>query len=797
MSSRAPRTGGTHPPPHLHASSMTVSDQGSFVETNTNNRAQTRNLKRPRSPNAGDAQNPTTHGHPFGTPPQQQTQNPPDDVIYDVTALGPTITPALTPPTLLPPSGTPVFARIDPDDPTWYPARISLSHHTNAPHVTLTERTYTVNWEPLETLTYSDNIPLHQIRTMVDPLIRSNDHDTPANARPTASMKVMHTHQTQVNEASDPSKHDTQELHLAERIISTLHYLYPLNTTYPFQQDEVFNAVKHIDNQIHKGVYNRTYSQDTDHQSPGRQHIWHAVMTAKYTNMMSPNKRSIAHGVYIPRDKGRKTIMQLNNDPAAEMQWLSRFCKTSPSPFHNSHVSSFWSHAQQCGFDGTNRTPVLRRTPSEIVHISRQHNHHATPKDRKQCIARTKAIVASLQSTGHLITSPLPTYAHDVEIAKTLGFTTGSLTELQLTADWEYHDRTVFNTTPPSDPVLPHTSWNPRLLVMLENPSSSTLFRNKPRKRRSQTQSSIKHWGLHHVTRGAAHAHCSGGTTWLKEAYLASNWGLPLHMCNGDSPRHNCGCSRNHKISPAGKHDNDNSPPTSAREFHRGWTHFIPSNLYTNTLSMTGAMDLPSLFGYCAIHIGSGTGSMKRALQSTGIFVIGIDQHETIFAGTRKEHTTYVADYDKCQGDIETLITHALHVFGFQQHQVLMISFDADCTTRSIMTINMNKKCRDASSGHADIHMPGGQIALHRDNIDMKIMRWIDSISESHTDSEIVARATRWPSGPGGWGYSHEDTFVLLTSPPRWDSRNHTIKAAQRRKRSTAFRKAFPLGYLT
>ena len=212
---------------------------------------------------------------------------------------------------------------------------------------------------------------------------------------------------------------------------------------------------------------------------------------------------------------------------------------------------------------------------------------------------------------------------------------------------------------------------------------------------------------------------------------------------------------------------------------------------------MTGAMDLPSLFGYCAIHIGSGTGSMKRALQSTGIFVIGIDQHETIFAGTRKEHTTYVADYDKCQGDIETLIIHALHIFGFQQHQVLMISFDADCTTRSIMTINMNKKCRDASSGHADIHMPGGQIALHRDNIDMKIMRWIDSISESHTDSEIVARATRWPSGPGGWGYSHEDTFVLLTSPPRWDSRNHTIKAAQRRKRSTAFRKAFPLGYLT
>ena len=212
---------------------------------------------------------------------------------------------------------------------------------------------------------------------------------------------------------------------------------------------------------------------------------------------------------------------------------------------------------------------------------------------------------------------------------------------------------------------------------------------------------------------------------------------------------------------------------------------------------MTGAMDLPSLFGYCAIHIGSGTGSMKRALQATGIFVIGIDRHDIILSGTRKEHTTYVADYDECHGDIETLIMHALHTFGFQQHQVLMISFDADCTTRSIMTINMNKQCRCAASGHADIRRPGGNAALLRDNIDMQIMQWIDSVCESHTDNEIVARATRWPSGPGGWGYSHEDTYVLLTSHPRWDSRNHTTTAAQRRKRRTAFRKAFPHGFLT
>ena len=135
---------------------------------------------------------------------------------------------------------------------------------------------------------------------------------------------------------------------------------------------------------------------------------------------------------------------------------------------------------------------------------------------------------------------------------------------------------------------------------------------------------------------------------------------------------------------------------------------------------------------------------MKRALQATGIFVIGIDRHEITTTGTREEHTTYIADYEACKGDIETLIVHALHLFGFKPHQVLMISFDADCTTRSIMTINMNKKYRNALSGHAGIRKPGGHDALHRDIIDTKLMRWIDSISESHSDDEIVARATRW-----------------------------------------------------
>ena len=795
MSSRAPHTSDTHPLPSSRAPPVARSVRQSSATDNTNTHAQKRGLKRPRGPDVSAVQKQNSRLRPVGTPPQQPTQNPQDDVTYDVTALGPTITPALMPPHSPPPPGTPVFARMDPADPTWYPARISLSHHTNSPLDALTGRTYTVNWEPLESLLFSDDIPHHQIRAMVDPIIPPDNSNAQLSARSTASMHIMHTHQKQINMASQTSRHSTQDLQLAEMVMSALYRSNSSNTAYPYQQDEVFNAVKHVSKTIHH--MNKQADQNPSQLPSGRQQIWHAAMTAKYTDMTSPDNRSIAHGVYIPRGDGRKSAMLLNNDPAAELQWLSQFSEDANSPFHNPHVSRFWSQAQQCGFDGTNRTPVLRRTPIEITRISRQHNHHSSPQDRKQCIANTKAIIASLQSSGHLITSPLPTYTHDIEQAKALGLMIGTLTEAQLTADWQYHDRTVLNTTPPSVTARPRTPWNPRLLVMLENPSRSTLFRNKRRKRHSLTQSSVKHWGLHHVTRGAAHAHCSGGTTWLKEAYLASNWGLPLHMCNGDSPRHNCGCSRNHKISPAGKLETDNSPPSSTREFRKGWTHYIPNNLYMNTLSMTGALDLPTLFGYCAIHIGSGTGSMKRALQTTGIFVIGIDRCQIISTGTREEHTTYIADYDTCQGDIETLIMDALHVFGFQPHQVLLISFDADCTTRSIMTINMNKKCRDAMTGHADVRKPGGQEALLRDNIDMKIMRWIDSISAPHTDREIVARATRWPPGPGGWGYSHEDTFVLLTSPPRWDPRNHTTTAAQRRKRRTAFRKAFPLGYLS
>ena len=149
--------------------------QHSSIEATTNIHTQKRGLKRPRSLGNGAAQNQNARLRPVGTPPQQPIPNPPDGAIYGVMALSPAITPAPTPPRLPPPPGTPVFARMDPADPKWHPARISLSHHTNSPHDALTGSTHTVNWEPLESLTFSDDIPHCQIHAMIDPITQPNN----------------------------------------------------------------------------------------------------------------------------------------------------------------------------------------------------------------------------------------------------------------------------------------------------------------------------------------------------------------------------------------------------------------------------------------------------------------------------------------------------------------------------------------------------------------------------------------------------------------------------------------------
>ena len=122
---------------------------------------------------------------------------------------------------------------------------------------------------------------------MVDPVIQPEPRSFDAfmSARSTAPMHIMHTHQEQIHMASQSSRHSTQNLHLADMVMSALHRPNPSNTAYPYQQDEVFNAVKHVSKTIHhinKHIGSPHINQNSSQLPSGRQQIWHAVMTAKY-----------------------------------------------------------------------------------------------------------------------------------------------------------------------------------------------------------------------------------------------------------------------------------------------------------------------------------------------------------------------------------------------------------------------------------------------------------------------------------------------------------------------------------
>ena len=111
----------------------------------------------------------------------------------------------------------------------------------------------------------------------------------------------------------------------------------------------------------------------------------------------------------------------------------------------------------------------------------------------------------------------------------------------------------------------------------------------------------------------------------------------------------------------------------------------IQPSLYFVAMASSGNIAPPSLHGRCAVHIGSGTGSMKRALTLTGVFVIGIDTKPAIDAGSRVERTTVVADYNAFEGRMGTLVENSIHGTGFclRRAENGLIAFDADCATRS------------------------------------------------------------------------------------------------------------------
>ena len=55
---------------------------------------------------------------------------------------------------------------------------------------------------------------------------------------------------------------------------------------------------------------------------------------------------------------------------------------------------------------------------------------------------------------------------------------------------------------------------------------------------------------------------------------------------------------------------------------------------------------------------------MRRALQLTGLFVIGKDIEQTVETGTREERTSYVTDYDSFEGRFGAMVEAAVKQLG-------------------------------------------------------------------------------------------------------------------------------------
>jgi hypothetical protein len=460
-----------------------------------------------------------------------------------------------------------------------------------------------------------------------------------------------------------------------------------------------------------------------------------------------------------------------------------------PSPHHHGDLADMWRALHTQGYDPNSRLPAMVRAPTEVQDAIELRMHHCHGDQRPTQHLKLLAATAALQSTGHLVAKPLPSYPVDIDRARALGYPVGPLTEPQLRLDWDYHSR-LLGEVPNGDlpAVVDRTDWPTNMAGMIENPTRSSFFRDTPNEdpTTSVPPSSFKDMGLNNIVRGAHFAHCGGGAAVAKEAYIPSNWGITSHMCNGYSAAHNCGHSRKHVISGGGKLSTNNAVPS---KFPKEWSHMIPPSLYFSALAGSGNINPPSLHGRCVVHIGSGTGSMKRALMLTGAFVIGIDIKPTVDAGSRVEHTTVIADYDAFEGRMGTLVEHSVHAMGFCRADNDLIAFDADCATRSQMTMNMNGRCRDPTTGHVDHTKPGADQAAQRDRIDSKTIQWMDSVLHPHSDVECITQATKWPHGPGGWGFSDTDAHTILVSPPRWDPDNTTVQEADRLRARSLYRR--------
>ena len=158
--------------------------------------------------------------------------------------------------------------------------------------------------------------------------------------------------------------------------------------------------------------------------------VWRHMLVAKYTGGVDGDNTAIADGVYVAR-VGRKHRARSNSDISAELGWLE-LVSGRTSPHHHPELSHMWRMLAQQGCDSDARDPTMHRVEADIAAAIGQRVHHApkgAPREsateralaREHSTERTLAATAALQSTGHLVTAPAPSYDTDLALAVSAG----------------------------------------------------------------------------------------------------------------------------------------------------------------------------------------------------------------------------------------------------------------------------------------------------------------------------------------------------------------------------------------
>ena len=127
---------------------------------------------------------------------------------------------------------------------------------------------------------------------------RSEPDDT--GNRAALTMQILLQHQDQVRAAMEPSNHPPTMVDGAQALITQLNRHKKSRTAYPFQQDEITEAVR----RDAKNSAKKSKRQSSHQAHPTRTQTWRHMLTAKYTGMSDAQGSAIAYGAYVPREGG-------------------------------------------------------------------------------------------------------------------------------------------------------------------------------------------------------------------------------------------------------------------------------------------------------------------------------------------------------------------------------------------------------------------------------------------------------------------------------------------------------------